>query len=229
MRKKQLIKICGLRTEEATLAALNAGADLIGFVAVPGVKRAIDPQGIAAIQERLRDGQDAGAAPCAVALTVNADDAALAELARIVDVLQFHGDEPPDLLAAVKAATGAKIVKAIGVAGPEDIACAGRYAGIVDGFIFDARHEGDGAQRGGLGKSFDWGLLDAYQGDAPFLLAGGLNPENVGEAIGALAAHPRFSGVDVSSGVEARPGEKSSELIAAFIKAAREAFAAGRG
>lgn len=197
---------------------------MIGFVVAAGGPRSVQPPEIHSIIEDLKSDVDGGRAPCCVALTVNADDALLMELAHIVDALQFHGDETPARVRDARAMTGLKCLKAIGVAGRADIDSARAFESVVDGFIFDAKPSPGADQRGGLGRTFDWDLLKAYSGETPFMVAGGLTPENVGKAIKALAGHSSFAGVDVSSGVEAKRGDKSTALVSAFVAEARSAF-----
>jgi len=154
-----------------------------------------------------------------VALSVNADDDGLAAsiAALAPDLLQLHGKETPARVAAVKARFGLPVMKAIAVETRDDLACAPAYAAVADRLIFDARAPRDATRPGGLGKPFDWRLLKNLDPRVPFMLSGGLNRDNVAEAIDITGA----SGVDVSSGVERAPGEKDPGLIRGFIHAAR--------
>ncbi|MGF1542938.1 MAG: N-(5'-phosphoribosyl)anthranilate isomerase [Parvularculaceae bacterium] len=210
------VKICGVRTPEIGLAAARAGADYIGVVFVKSSPRAMDPDAAPAFARDLRAACAKAdvAAPKTVALHVDPDPAALAATAPFVDAVQLHGAETPGEVAAVRRAYGLPTIKAIGVAGRDDVARAGSFD--ADVILFDA-------PKGGSGAGFDWNHLAAYDGDAPFFLAGGLSPATVGAAVAAARAHPKFAGVDVSSGVERARGEKDAGLIADFVAAARAA------
>ena len=208
-----LVKICGLSTEDTLEAALDAGAERVGFVFFPPSPRHLS-LGRAGALAALARGRAA-----IVALTVDADDDALAAIAEAVrpDMVQLHGRETPGRAAAVRARFGRPVVKVIGVSGAADVVEAGAYAAVSDEILFDAKPPKDAALPGGNGVSFDWRLLAALDLPVPFMLSGGLGPRNVGEAIRVT----RAPAVDVSSGVETAPGVKSPELIAAFIRAAR--------
>ncbi len=208
-----LIKICGLKTESALDAALDAGADLVGFVFFPPSPRNIDAARARSLGRRV-----AGRAH-KVALTVDADDVALADIVDLLapDMLQLHGREPPHRVAAIKARFGLPLMKAIPVETSADLAAAAAYRGIADRLLFDARAPRDATRPGGLGTPFDWRLLQNFDAGMPFMLSGGLDPDNVATAI----AITRAPGVDVSSGVERAPGEKDLDRIRAFIGAAR--------
>ncbi len=212
-RRPPLVKICGLSTEDTLDAALDAGAERVGFVFFPRSPRHVTLPRAAALAARVR-GRAA-----VVALTVDADDAALGDIVAAVapDMLQLHGGETADRVAAVKAGFGRPVVKALGVATADEVAGAAAYAGVADEILFDAKPPKGAALPGGNGVSFDWRLLAALDLPVPFMLSGGLGPRNVGEALRVT----RAPAVDVSSGVETAPGVKSPELIAAFIRAAR--------
>ncbi len=207
------IKICGLRSPETLDSALHAGADMVGFVFFPPSPRHVD----FALAREL-GGQVAGRA-LKVALSVNADDAWLAASIAALQpaMLQLHGKETPARVAAVKARFNLPVMKAIAVETQEDLACVPAYAAVADRLIFDARAPRDASRPGGLGKPFDWQLLKNLDPRVPFMLSGGLNRENVAEAIDITGAR----GIDVSSGVERAPGEKDPDLIRGFIQAAR--------
>ncbi|MBI1391568.1 MAG: N-(5'-phosphoribosyl)anthranilate isomerase [Alphaproteobacteria bacterium] len=218
-----IIKICGLRTAADAKAARDAGADIVGFVVVEGATRAVPVDKLAFIASDLRKAgaKKVGDAVRIAALTVNADDELIQSISPLVDILQLHGDETPDRAAAIGLATGLAVAKAIGVAGQDDLRRAAAYAGHVDFLVLDSAPSSDGPERGGLGRGFDWSLLDEYRGEAPFLLAGGLTRANVRGAVAAAARNAKFSGVDVSSGVERERGVKDAELMRAFVDAAR--------
>ncbi len=159
-----------------------------------------------------------------VALSVDADDALLESIVEALkpDLLQLHGKEPPARVAALKRRFGLPVIKAIALAAQPDLAVLADYAGTADRFLFDARAPREATRPGGLGRAFDWCLLENIDCGVPFLLSGGLDAGNVDEAVRIT----RASGVDVSSGVERAPGEKDVEKIRAFVRAARAAEAA---
>ncbi|GLK83253.1 phosphoribosylanthranilate isomerase [Ancylobacter defluvii] len=209
------IKICGLKTPETLDAALAAGADMVGAVFFAPSPRHLDLATAAQLGARAR-----GKAQI-VALSVDADDAALADIiaALAPDALQLHGSETPERVAAVKARFGRPVWKAIGIAGPEDLAKLPAYAAVADRLLLDAKAPKGAALPGGNGVPFDWNLLAGLDLAKPFMLSGGLTPENVGQAL----AITRARAVDVSSGVESAPGVKDPARIAAFVRHAREA------
>ena len=209
------VKICGLSTPETLAAALESGADYVGFVFFPKSPRHVTLEQAAALAAQAR-----GKAKI-VALTVDADDALLAAIASMVkpDLIQAHGVETPERIAAIKALTGIGVMKALKVAGPEDIAAAKDYAAVADLLLFDAKAPASlkDALPGGNGLSFDWSLLADGRGGHRFMLSGGLTPENVAEAVRVTGARL----VDVSSGVESAPGTKDPERIRKFIEAVK--------
>ena len=212
------IKICGLRTPEALDVALHAGADMVGFVFFRPSPRHVD---FAAARElAVRVNRRA----VKVALSVDADDEWLAAgiAALAPDLLQLHGKETPERVFGVKTRFRLPVMKAIAVETRDDLACIPDYAAVADRLIFDARAPRDATRPGGLGKPFDWRLLKNLDPPVPFMLSGGLNRDNVAEAIAITGA----GGVDVSSGVERAPGEKDPDLIRSFIRAARAPFTA---
>ncbi|HLN08012.1 MAG TPA: phosphoribosylanthranilate isomerase [Xanthobacteraceae bacterium] len=210
-----LIKICGLKTAAALDAALAAKADLVGFVFFAPSPRHIAPAAARALGQRV------AARAGKVALTVDADDDLLEGIVAALgpDMLQLHGRESPQRVAAVKARFGLPVMKAIPVETRADLAAAEAYAGIADRLLFDARAPRQATRPGGLGTPFDWRLLEDFDRKIPFMLSGGLDAENVETALAVTGA----PGVDVSSGVERAPGEKDVERIYAFIAAARRA------
>lgn len=209
------IKICGLSTPETLEAALAAGAEMIGLNFHPKSPRYVTPQRAAelAAQARGRTG--------IVALVVDYEPEQAAELARIVrpDWMQLHGRETPEQVAAIKAATGLPVMKALGIAAAADLEQVARYHGVADRILLDAKPPKDAAYPGGHGRPFDWTLLSNLDPAFRFMLSGGLDPANVAEAVGI--AKP--DGVDVSSGVESAPGIKDARKIAEFVRAARAA------
>ena len=215
-----LVKICGLKSPDAFDAALDAGADLVGLVFFSPSPRHVEP---AAAQDFARRvGSRAGK----VALTVNGDDALFDAIVAALrpDMLQLHGNESPARVAELKRRYGVPVMKAIPVETAADLAAISAYADVADRIIFDARAPRDATRPGGLGKPFDWHLVCDIDPRVPFMLSGGLDAGNVAEAI----AITRAGAVDVSSGVERRPGEKDPDKIRAFIRVARAAEARKR-
>jgi phosphoribosylanthranilate isomerase len=212
------IKICGLSTPEALDVALESGADLVGFVFFPPSPRHLGFDAARALADRV------GGRAQKVALSVNADDAWLAASIEALkpDLLQLHGKEPPARVAAIRKKFGLPVMKAIAVEERADLAAIVDYVGVADRLIFDARAPRAATRPGGLGKSFDWRLLENLQTETPFMLSGGLDADNVAEALRIT----RAPAVDVSSGVERAPGEKDSDKIRAFVRAARPATVA---
>ncbi len=210
------VKICGLSTEATVDAALEAGADMVGFVFFPASPRHVTPARAAELARRVR-GRAA-----VVALTVDASDADLAEIAEIhPDWVQLHGRETPARATELRSRLGLKVMKAVGVRGAADVAAADAYAGMVDRILFDAKPPLGAVLPGGNGVAFNWRLLRGLAAGTPFMVSGGLDAGSVREAI----AITQPNGVDVSSGVETAPGRKDPDLIRAFIAAARLAEA----
>lgn len=207
------VKICGLRSADDISAAAKAGAAYVGFVFFPKSPRHVE------IEQAV---ELAGLVPfglCKVALTVNATDDELDAIIAAVplDMLQLHGKESPERVAYVKERYGLPVMKAIGVADASDLPQIDLYSAVADQLLIDAKPPKDAALPGGNGLAFDWRLLAGRKyWQRPWMLAGGLTPDNVAEAIRMTGA----SQVDVSSGVEEEPGRKSPELIRAFVEAA---------
>ena len=208
-----LVKICGLSDDAGLEAALAAGADMVGFVFFAPSPRHIEPAVARALGRAVR-----GRAR-KVALTVDADDAALATVIEALDpdILQLHGRESPERVAAVRARFGLPVMRALAMAGKDDLARVERFEGIADYFLFDAAAPQDAVVPGGNGAVFDWSLLAGVATRTPWLLAGGLTAETVASAIRATGA----PGVDVSSGVETTRGVKDVAKIARFVAAVR--------
>ena len=213
---KLAVKICGIKTIEALDAAATGGARYIGFVFYPPSPRNIAAADAAGLAARLP------ATISKVGLFVDADDVAIAATlaAFKLDMLQFHGGESPERVRDVKRRFGLPVMKAIAVGARADLDRADLYRDVADWLLFDARPPArPGSLPGGNAVSFDWTLLTGRRWPLPWMLSGGLTPQNVADAI-------RISGaavVDVSSGVEDRPGVKSPAKIAAFIAAAKSA------
>jgi phosphoribosylanthranilate isomerase len=208
-----IVKICGLSTRETLDVALQAGADMVGFVFFPASPRHI---GLNTARDLAR--QAKGRA-LKVALTVDADDAMLANVVEALqpDILQLHGKETVARLRDIKQAFGLQTMKAIAVETPADLATLPGYAAVADRILFDARAPAEATRPGGLGAVFDWHVLENLDLKRPFMVSGGLHAGNVAEAVRVS----RAGGVDVSSGVERAPGVKDPEMIRAFIRAAR--------
>lgn len=207
------VKICGIRDAEGMDAAVAAGADLIGFVFFPPSPRAVRPAEARALSARHAGG------PVRVGLFVDPSDEEIAAvLAEVpLGLIQLHGEETPDRAAAIRARFGVPVMKAIGVAGEADLAPVAAFAPVVDRFLFDARPPPGGPLPGGNAQPFEWRLMAGRAVPKPWLLAGGLTPGNVAEAIRTAGA----PGVDVSSGVERARGVKDAGLIRAFVAAAK--------
>jgi len=212
-----LVKICGLSTLASLDSALAAGADMLGFVFFQKSPRNVSLTTARALAERAR-----GRAAI-VALTVDADDATLDAIIGSVnpDVLQLHGRETQARVAAIRLRYGRAVMKAVGVAARADLAAAAPFESVADYLLIDAKPPRDAPLPGGNGLPFDWRLAADFRPATPWLLSGGLDPQNVGEAVARTGAR----GVDVSSGVESAPGVKDEAKIAAFVAAARGAFA----
>jgi phosphoribosylanthranilate isomerase len=208
-----IVKICGLSTRETPDAALQAGADMVGFVFFPASPRHI---GLNTAHDL---GRQASGRALKAALTVDADDATLANVVEALqpDILQLHGKETVARLRDIKQTFGLPVMKAIAVETPVDLASLPGYAAVADRILFDARAPRDATRPGGLGTAFDWRVLENLDLKLPFMVSGGLHAGNVAEAVRVS----RAGGVDVSSGVERAPGVKDPEMIRAFIRAAR--------
>jgi phosphoribosylanthranilate isomerase len=213
-----IVKICGLSTPEALDVALEAGADMVGFVFFPPSPRHLTFERAHALASRVLERAQK------VALTVDADDALLDAVVEALqpDMLQLHGAESPVRVEAVRRMFGLPVMKALPISAKSDLDAIARYAGIADRLLFDARAPREATRPGGLGKPFDWHLLENLNPGVRFMLSGGLDAANVGEALRVT----RAPGVDVSSGVERAPGEKDPDKIRAFVRAARIAAAA---
>ncbi|MCF8476274.1 MAG: phosphoribosylanthranilate isomerase [Pseudolabrys sp.] len=209
------IKICGLKTPETLDVALESGADQVGFVFFPPSPRNLGLEAARVLGQRV-----AGRAG-KVALTVDANDVMLKNIVAALkpDMLQLHGSETPERVAVVRSRFGLPVMKALPIATRADLSPIREFARVADRLLFDARAPQEATRPGGLGKTFDWTLLAGLKAEVPFMLSGGLDPDNVAEAIRIT----RAPGVDVSSGVERAPGVKDFDKIRAFIRAARAA------
>ena len=208
------VKICGLKSSEAIEAAIEGGAAYLGFNFYPTSPRSLTPEAAA----RLAAAVPANVAK--VALVVDADDRLLDEIAEALspDIFQLHGHETPERVAGIKARNGRQVMKVVSIATEADVAAARAYEGVADLLMFDAKPP-PGGLPGGNGLAFDWRLLKDARWSLPWMLAGGLTPETVAEAIRSTGA----TRVDVASGVEDRPGVKSPDKIRRFLAAAKGA------
>ena len=208
-----LVKICGLKTPEALDVALSAGADMVGFVFFDP-----SPRNVTVAAARALGVQVKGRAR-KVALSVNADDDLLAAIIESLkpDLLQLHGQETPDRVVVVRARFGIPVMKALPIEARDDLSPVRLYAKVAEWILFDARAPREATRPGGLGKSFNWRLLENLSLTMPFMLSGGLDASSVEEALRIT----RAGAVDVSSGVERAPGIKDPEKISAFVRAAR--------
>ena len=208
-------KICGLRTAETVTAAVDNGADFVGFNFFTKTPRYVEPEMAAAL------GRAVPAGVTKTGLLVDDDDARIAAILAVcpLDLLQLHGAETPERVAAIKAKFGLPVMKVIKVRSAADIARAADYERIADRLLFDAvpPAEMKNALPGGNAVSFDWDLLKGFRSRLPWMLSGGLNADNLAEAVRRSGARA----VDVSSGVEDRPGEKNPNKIKAFLTIAR--------
>ena len=207
------VKFCGLQSADDVSAAASAGARYVGFVFFEKSPRNLSLQRAASLALEVPLGL------CKVALTVNADDAFLDALTNVVavDMLQLHGSETPARVTEIKQRYGLPVMKAVGIAQAEDLPQLDAYMNVTDQILVDAKPPKGSALPGGNGLAFDWRLLAGRSWPKPWMLAGGLTPENVAEAARMTGARQ----VDVSSGVESSPGVKDAGLIAAFGKAAK--------
>ncbi|SDP36124.1 phosphoribosylanthranilate isomerase [Phyllobacterium sp. YR620] len=212
------IKICGLKTDEAVAAALDGGATHIGFIFFAKSPRNINP----AEAGRLR--RAAAGRAKAVAVTVDADDAALDAIVSEMapDMLQLHGHESVSRVRQVKARYGLPVIKVFSLRERGDLAQIEPYIGIADRLMFDAKAPAGSALPGGNGVAFDWQVLSELDGSLDYILSGGLNAGNIGQALQATLP----GGIDVSSGVESAPGVKDVGLIEEFFRAVRAAKSA---
>jgi phosphoribosylanthranilate isomerase len=213
------VKICGINSVESADAAVRAGANFAGLVFHPKSPRALNMEQARSLSERMKGRTRV------VALMVEPDDATLNAMIANTrpDFIQLHGNESVMRVGEIKSTTGLPIIKVISVAEASDLSGASAYEAVADILMFDAKAPVNATREGGHGAAFDWQLLKGRTFSRPWLLAGGLNAENVARAVSISGA----PGVDVSSGVETSPGVKNPEMIRAFIENARNAQFAG--
>ena len=205
-------KICGLSRHDDLAAAIEAGATYIGFNFFPRSPRYVTPESARALAIEVPPGV------AKVALVVDANDVELDAILETtpIDMLQFHGSETPEYIARMRGRYGLPVMKALGIAHSDDLPAIDAFAPVCDQLLIDAKPPKDAVLPGGNGVTFDWRLIASRRWSCPWMLAGGLTPDNVGQAIALTGA----AQVDVSSGVESAPGIKDPDLMRAFISAA---------
>jgi phosphoribosylanthranilate isomerase len=206
------VKICGIKTSDSLTAAVDAGARYIGFNFFEKSPRYLD------IPSATKLAQEVPFGVCKVGLWVNPTDAELDAMLAVapIDMIQLHGSESVERVAEIKQNYGLPVMKVIGVSGADDIAQISEYEQVADQILLDAKPPTDAVLPGGNGLAFDWNLIAKRRFAVPWMLAGGLVPENVAEAVRLTGAQQ----VDVSSGVEASVGVKDDQLISDFIRSA---------
>ncbi|MEX0340673.1 MAG: phosphoribosylanthranilate isomerase [Arenibacterium sp.] len=205
------VKFCGLTEPKDIDAAVAAGAAYVGFVFFPKSPRNLEPDAARELALSVPPGL------AKVGLVVDADDATLARIMAAVplDMLQLHGKETPERVAEIRQKYGVPVMKAVGVAGVDDLEAVDRYAKVADQLLIDAKPPKGGALPGGNGLAFDWRLITGRRWPVPWMLAGGLTADNVAQAVAMTGAQQ----VDVSSGIEDAPGRKSVAMMQAFAAA----------
>jgi len=206
------VKICGLSTPKQVAWAVEAGAAYLGFVFFPRSPRHVS------VAQATPLARDVPPGVAKVALVVDPSDALLDEITGSVplDMLQLHGRESPERVLEIRARCGLPVMKAVGIAGEDDLARLDAYMPVADQILVDAKPPQGADLPGGMGVPFDWRLIAGRHWPKPWMLAGGLTPQNVGLAVKLTGARQ----VDVSSGVESAPGVKDGDLIRSFIAAA---------
>ena len=216
------VKICGVSSVDSGIAAMRAGADLLGFVFFRKSPRYITPEAAEELILELKQlsFEEGFALPKLVGLFVDAGEKEFSESAPFLTHFQFHGHESPERCEEMGREFAVEVIKAIPVSESGDIAKAEEFSEAADMLLFDAKPPPGAARPGGHGVVFDWSLIDAYRGETPYLLAGGITETNVAVAIAAQKS-AAFFGVDVSSGVETSPGKKDRQLIESFVSTAK--------
>ncbi len=202
------VKICGLSNRPTLDAAIQGGAKYVGFIFYPPSPRAVTPD------EAFELGKNLSADRIKVGVLVNPDDELIDKVLPALDALQLHGKETPERLQSIKERTGKLIIRSMSISDEADLAPINDYAEVADMMLFDAKPpKTPGSLPGGNGLSFDWRLLQGLRLDCPWMLSGGLNAENLEGAVRLC----RASAVDVSSGVETKPGVKNLAKIQTFL------------
>ncbi|MBC6442764.1 MAG: phosphoribosylanthranilate isomerase [Rhodobacteraceae bacterium] len=206
------VKICGLRSPRDVAVATAAGATYVGFVFFPPSPRHLELDKARELAQGVPNGVTR------VALTVDADDATLADiLANVpIDMIQMHGTEHPVRVAEVRATTGRPVMKAVAIAAADDLKKIQPYEAVADQILVDAKPPEKATRPGGNGAAFDWGLIAGRSWQKPWMLAGGLTPQNIAAAVTATGV----TQLDVSSSLESSPGVKDPARIRAFLQAA---------
>ncbi len=219
------VKICGVKSADTALVAARAGADYLGFVFFRKSPRFITPDLAEEIIVELKQASfdEDFALPKLVGLFVDAGEMELAPAAPFLTHFQFHGHESPERVEELGLEFAVDVIKAIPVSAGDDLSAVGEFAEAADMLLFDAKPPPGARLPGGNGVAFDSAILSAYKGETPYLVAGGLNPENVAEVVAAQKNTAAFWGVDVSSGVESAVGKKDNNLVKAFVSAVKEA------
>ncbi len=217
------VKICGVRDLDTALTATRAGADYLGFVFFRKSPRFLSAEAADDIIVELKQAsfEEGFALPKLVGLFVDAGEKEMSEVAPILSHFQFHGHEDAERCAEMGTEFAVEIIKAIPVSSADDVAAANGFQDAADMILFDAKPPPGAARPGGHGVEFDWAALQSYSSETPYLVAGGLTPENVAAAVASQQGAEAFLGVDVSSGVETAPGKKSADLVKAFISKAK--------
>ena len=210
-----IVKICGIKTLDLLDATIEAGADMVGFVHFMRSPRHVSIEDLAGLISAARGRIES------CVLLVNPDNSCVAEVAALgPDWIQLHGPETPHRVEAIRAEAGTQIMKALPIGSADDVAHVADFLDVADRILLDAKPPKNADRPGGLGETFDWSLLAGLDPSIPFMLSGGLKPDNVAEAIRTV--RPPM-GVDASSGLESAPGVKDKRLIEAFIRNARSA------
>jgi len=208
------VKICGLKNPAATDAAVKAGADLVGLNFFPKSPRYVTPQEAAALASMVAN------RVIRTGLFVNPETTQLERILTDVplDLLQLHGDEPPDRVAEIRSRFGLPVMKVIKVTEEADLAAVKNYEEVADRIMFEPKTPKGADRPGGNAVAFDWTILQGFRSEKPWMLAGGLTPDNVATAIRLTGA----PGVDTASGVEDAPGVKNEQKMRQFVEAARK-------
>ena len=214
--KEIKIKICGLTQEKDILAATSLGIDFLGFVLVNGSSRYVTINRLKKLLKVVPSTMGT------VALLANPENDIVEKIANEIniDFLQLHGQESPERVLEISKNSKIPIIKAIGISRKDDIKKIRSYENIVDYMLLDAKPESEKSLPGGNGIAFDWKILQGFNAKKPWFLAGGLNSDNVSSAISITGANM----VDVSSGVEVEPGNKSIEKISSFVRRVNEHY-----
>ena len=219
------VKICGIKDSRTAVAAAKAGADYLGFIFFRKSPRFITAEQAEDMTMALKEAsfEEGFALPGLVGLFVDAGEKEIAEAAPFLTHFQFHDHESPERIEELGTEFAVDVIKAIPVGEKGDVALADEYAEAADMLLFDAKPPPGAGRPGGHGVAYDWSKIGAYGGETPYLLAGGLTPDNVAAAVASQQSASAFLGVDVSSGVESAPGTKDLDAVRSFISNAKSA------